>query len=252
METYCLIVKNSGIVAITDFYRKVLNLSADEAVLKIKRTRNVVFRNLILDKACAYAEASRKNGIETMIIPASEIPVLPESSAAKKMRMGDTGFSPEGDCPPVKIPFEKIYFISACLLEEETPSAEELAKRLRVEIEETAYPNALKRKKDYPVKKEVVGRMDLFTDGAPFRIGMRSDDFDFSCLEREKTFSSGENFKRLLCSFAGLSLKARLSPSAEGLIKGDRNLYLTYSETRGYENEIAGAMVCRGIKIVLG
>jgi len=241
-NTYCLISKELSAAKLMDFYTNALHLLEKEAREKLQNNSIFILENATFDKARNLQITAEKRGIKTIFLAMKEIPKLPAGIVCRRIDFSDIFFEYSTQTIKEKIFYEHITFISACFIKKERILPETMMEEFNEKLKKILFPNT---HKNIPPKKtyEMFMCMDIFFGVSPFRIRVNSKNFNFSCLGKEKTYSSIHNCEKLLRKFSELALKARLSPSASGLIEKNRDLHFVYKNSAAYEKEIAAAFV---------
>ncbi|MBI4802142.1 MAG: hypothetical protein HY796_06425 [Elusimicrobia bacterium] len=233
---------------VTQIISKFLGLSREEAAQGARHSWGFLGEDLSGEKALKLLEICGFYGIEAVKIPTAARPEL-----ELPLRITKLGLEPdklvysEANGQSDTMPKENIRVLSAAPLKTETlrtthttegPSIQEKAVRLGI-MAVTGLPIGLGKSKE--VRKEVKSSetsfyMDLILDGGG-RLRFCSDNFDFSHLAAERTYSSQLNFRLMAAKLAAFAPKALKNAGLWAILENKPLSPLPYDSMDDFELE---------------
>ncbi|MBU2572589.1 MAG: hypothetical protein KKH28_00720 [Elusimicrobia bacterium] len=235
-------------ILVTQIIAKFLGLNRDEAALAARHSWGFLGEDLSGEKALELLQTCGTYGIEAVKTPTAALPEL-----EVPLRITKLGLEPdklvytEANGQSDTMLKEDIRILSAAPIKAETsktvttaegPSAQERAVRLGI-MAATGLPIGLGKSKE--VKKEVKSSetsfyMDLILNRGG-RLRFCSDNFDFSHLAAEKTYSSQLNFRLMAARLAAFAPQALKNAGLWAILENKPLTPLPYDSMDDFELE---------------
>ena len=233
---------------VTEIISKFLGLNRDDAAQTARHSWGFMGENLSGEKALELMQKCGTYGVEAAKIPTADLPELEIPLHIKKLEFGpDKLIYTEANGQSDTILKEDMRVLSAAPVKTETtriikttegPSAREKAIRIGI-MAATGLPIGLGKNKK--VEKEVKSSetsfcMDLILkDGGRLRFG--SDNFNFSCLAAETTYSSQTNFRLMAAKLSAFAPKALRNAGLWAILESKPLAPLPYDSMDDFETE---------------
>lgn len=244
---------------VTEITANFLKLNRDEAARTARHSWGFLGEDLDDTKAQELLRHCAAYGVETIKLPASELPKLEAPLRVTKLTLEqDKLVYTEANGESDTLPKEDIIVLSAAPIKSETsrtvtakegPSMQERAVRLGI-MAVTGLPIGMGKSKE--VKKEIKSSetsfyMDLILKNGG-RLRFCSDDFDFSYLAAEKTYSSQLNFRLMAVRLAAFAPKALKNAGLWSIIESKPLSTLPYDSMEDFEIESLRLLILAGLK----
>ncbi|MCG2724672.1 MAG: hypothetical protein L6420_00215 [Elusimicrobia bacterium] len=245
MDSYSVILKNSDEerLKIQNFLKDYYSFDEEKTLAFLKQSPGFLSENKTIEKAEEIYKKAKEKNLQTLIINDKDIPQPPKPLSLEKMEIKTSGFFYIAKSIKEYLSFEKINMIATGIISEECPetSTNNLSFTLQEIIEKLL--NIKKTEDSASVakvntRKELIFYMDIFLSESPYRLRIKHDNLDYSFLEKEKSYSSLENFKILLNKFAALSLKAIKNKTTNAILNKEPLSSFIYDSIDSYEKEI--------------
>lgn len=233
---------------VTEIIANFLKLNRGEAARAARYSWGFLGEDLDEAKAQELLRLCAVYGVETVKLPASELPKLEAPLRVTKLALEQDDLiytEPNGESDT--LPKENVLALSAAPIKAETsrtvtakegPSMQERAVRLGI-MAVTGLPIGMGKSKE--VKKEIKSSETSFYMDLVLKNGGRlrfcSDDFDFSCLAAEKTYASQLNFRLMAARLAAFAPKALKNAGLWAIIESKPLSTLPYDSLEDFEIE---------------
>lgn len=243
MDSYSIIIKDffREKEKVKNFIKEYYSFDDEKTAAFLKKSPGFLKENAGIAQAKEIYEKTKEKDLAVLIIDDKDIPNPPPPIHFEKVEIKTSGFNYISKSIREYIPFEKINMITTGIISEEVPetSIHTISFNLRGKIEKLLNMQKPKDspKQNPPARKEIIFYMDIFADESRHQ-RIKHNDFDYSCIGKEKVYSSIENFKILLGKITALSLKAFKNETTNAILKKEVLSDFIYESIDSYEKEI--------------
>lgn len=258
--SYYLVLKRSDqfdLSGLADVLSRSLGIHRLDATTQLKRSWGLLHKTPMVEQAQELQQKFQQAGIETFVLPASELKAVPQPKVLKKATPGLEGLSYHEEEQDKLLPWNGVILLCAGEVEETTTVSETLppdgkAKKwlMRTGLSvTTAVAISYERSKKRQVMKKETGSsyyLDLIAKGDFDSMRVVGDTFDYSYLGREMRYDSLLNFKNLVLSVGGFLTHVTKNRGMRAMEAGGLMRELKYSSHDEYENEKLWLMQLNG------
>lgn len=219
-----------------------------EAMSMVVKNYGFLGENLSIEKAQETVKACERIGIKTAITSCDSLAQLKAALNVKKVFFSDSSILYENQGKQLESNLKNLKIMAYAPLSSETvkivkerqgPDIGEKAMRLGIMMA-TGLPIGLGGKSKEISREVRQSETNLYIDlifDNEIRLRINSENFDFSCLDEQKTYSSHINFKNLCIKLAQYSPLAWKNSALYDLLSGAMSPTLKYETISDLEKE---------------